>query len=88
MNTSIEALEKQSEIEKAADVMRRDGEIISLRQSIRETAENQYKEGVIKMNDYLGMLDDEFNARLNSDIHIIQYIMAVLDLQNTIGIEN
>lgn len=88
LNTSIEALEKQSEIEKAADVMRRDGEIISLRQSIRETAENQYKEGVIKMNDYLGMLDDEFNARLNSDIHIIQYIMAVLDLQNTIGIEN
>ena len=67
--------------------LRRDDEIIRLRQSIRETAENQYKEGVIKMNDYLNILDDEFNARLNQDIHAIQYIMAVLDYQNTIGTE-
>lgn len=87
LNTSVEAMQKQSEIEKAADVMERDDEIIRLRQSIRETAENQYKEGVIKMNDYLNILDDEFNARLNQDIHAIQYIMAVLDYQNTIGAE-
>ena len=87
LNTSVEAMQKQSEIEKAADVMERDDEIIRLRQSIRETAENQYKEGVIKMNDYLNILDDEFNARLNQDIHAIQYIMAVLDYQNTIGTE-
>ena len=87
LNTSVEAIQKQSEMEKAADVMGRDDEIIRLRQSIRETAENQYKEGVIKMNDYLKLLDDEFNARLNYDVHVIQYIMAVLDLQNTIGTE-
>lgn len=85
LNTSVEAVQKQSEIEKAADVMGRDDEIIRLRKSIRQTAENQYKEGVVKMNDYLKLLDDEFNARLSYDIHVIQYIMAVLDLQNTIG---
>ncbi len=87
LNTSVEALQKQSEIDKAADIMRRDEEIIRLRENIRRTAESQYKEGIIKMNEYLNLLDDEFTARLNSDIHSIQYIMAVFDLQNTTGTE-
>ena len=88
LNTSMEALQKRSEIEKMADVLSRDGEIINLRKSIREVAERQYMEGVIKMNDYLGMLDDEFNARLNFNVHNVQYAMAIYDLQNTLGTEN
>lgn len=87
LNTTVEAQQKQSEIDKAADIMQRDGEIIRLRQNIRMAAESQYKEGVLKMNEYLNLLDDEFTARLNSDIHSIQYIMAVFDLQNTTGNE-
>lgn len=85
MNTSIEAVEKECEMRKAADIMEKDDEIISLRQSIRVSAENQYREGIIKMNDYLSLLDDEYRARLDSSIHYIQYIMAVYDLQNTLG---
>ncbi|MCQ2168303.1 MAG: TolC family protein [Bacteroidales bacterium] len=88
LNTSVEAAQKQGEIEKAADVVGRDREIIEIRQSIRETAEHQYKEGVIKMNDYLSLLDEEFKARLNYHIHNIQYIMAVYDLRNTLGTDN
>jgi len=88
LNTSIEAVQKQGEIEKAADVLSRDGEIIKLRQSIRETGEIQYKEGVIKMNDYLSLLDEEFKAKLNFNLHTLQYIMACYDLQNTLGTEN
>lgn len=88
MNTSMEAIQKRGEMEKAADVMSRDEEIIRLRSSIRESAELQYKEGVMKMNDYLGMLDEEFKARVNSSVHYIQYLMAVYDLQNTLGSNN
>lgn len=88
MNTSIEAMEKESEMRKAGDIMAKDDEIISLRHRIRESAEAQYKEGIIKMNDYLSLLDDEFKARLDSSIHYIQYVMAVYDLRNTLGIEN
>lgn len=86
LNTSVEAAQKRGEIEKAADVLARDGEIIALRQNIRETAEKQYKEGVIKMNDYLSLLDEEFNARLNYNLHNVQYLMALYDLQNTLGV--
>lgn len=85
VNNSIEAVEKRSAMEKAADVMAMDEEIIALRHSISESAETQYKEGVIKMNDYLGLLDDEFKARLDANIHHIQYVMAVCDLHNTLG---
>lgn len=88
LNTSVEALQKQSEVEKAADVLERDDDIISLRRKITVTAEQQYKEGIIKMNDYLSLLDEEYKARLNYNIHGVQYTMAVLDLQNTLGIEN
>lgn len=85
LNTSVEVAQKQSEIAKAADVLARDGELIELRRRISETAERQYKEGVVKMNDYLILLDEEFNARLNYNLHQVQYTMAVYDLQNTLG---
>lgn len=88
LNTSIEAAEKQGEIDKAADVLSRDGEIIKLRQSIRETGETQYKEGVIKMNDYLSLLDEEFKAKLNFNLHTLQYLLACYDLENTLGTHN
>lgn len=88
MNTSIEAMEKEGEMRKAAYVMEKDEEIISLRQSISVSAQAQYKEGIIKMNDYLSLLDEEFRARLDSSIHYIQYVMAVYDLQNTLGKDN
>ncbi|MGM9784224.1 MAG: TolC family protein [Candidatus Cryptobacteroides sp.] len=87
LNTSVEAEQKMGEVHKAADVLSRDEEIIGLRQQIRESAECQYREGVLKMNDYLNLLDEEFKARLNGSIHSIQYTMAVLDYQNTTGNE-
>ncbi len=85
MNTTLEAMEKQSAVEKAADVLSRDKDIIDLREEILKSAAIQYQEGIIKMNDYLSILDDTFNAKLNNNIHAIQYIMAVYDLQNTTG---
>ncbi len=86
LNTSVEAAQKRSQVTKDMDVIARDEEIIELRKSIRETAEQQYKEGVIKMNDYLSLLDEEFKARLNQNVHEVQYMMDLLDLNNTLGI--
>lgn len=85
LNTTLEATQKENEMKKAAEVLACDEQIIALRENIRESAEKQYKEGIIKMNDYLNMLDEEFKARLNSNVHAIQYIMAVFDLKNTTG---
>lgn len=85
MNTSLEAIQKKSRVEKDIEILARDEEIIELRKSIREAGEEQYKGGVLKMNDYLSLLDEEFKARVNYNVHNIQYLMDLLDLNYTLG---
>ena len=85
MNTSLEAIQKKSRVEKDIEILARDEEIIELRKSIREAGEEQYKGGVLKMNDYLSLLDEEFKARVNYNVHKIQYLMDLLDLNYTLG---
>lgn len=84
-NSSVEVEQKNNAIEKARDVLDRDSEIIALRQRIREAGENQYREGTIKMNDYLSMLDEEYKAKANESMHEVQLMMAVYDMKNTLG---
>lgn len=85
LNSSVEAEQKNNAILKARDVLEKDSEIIGLRQRIRASGENQYREGTIKMNDYLSMLDEEYKAKANESMHEVQLMMAVYDMKNTIG---
>lgn len=85
LNSSVEAEQKNNAILKARDVLEKDSEIIALRQRIRASGENQYREGIIKMNDYLSMLDEEYKAKANESMHEVQLMMAVYDMKNTIG---
>lgn len=85
LNSSVEAEQKNNAIFKARDVLEKDSEIIALRQRIRASGENQYREGTIKMNDYLLMLDEEYKAKANESMHEVQLMMAVYDMKNTIG---
>lgn len=85
INSSVEAEQKNNAILKARDVLEKDSEIIGLRQRIRASGENQYREGTIKMNDYLSMLDEEYKAKANESMHEVQLMMAVYDMKNTIG---
>lgn len=85
LNSSVEAEQKNNAILKARNVLEKDSEIIGLRQRIRASGENQYREGTIKMNDYLSMLDEEYKAKANESMHEVQLMMAVYDMKNTIG---
>ena len=85
LNSSVEAEQKNNAILKARDVLEKDSEIIRLRQRIRASGENQYREGTIKMNDYLSMLDEEYKAKANESMHEVQLMMAVYDMKYTIG---
>lgn len=85
LNSSVEAEQKNNAIEKARDVLDRDSEIIALRHRIREAGENQYREGTIKMNDYLSMLNEEYKAKANESMHEVQLMMAVYDMKNILG---
>ncbi|MGM9735451.1 MAG: TolC family protein [Candidatus Cryptobacteroides sp.] len=85
LNTSVDVEDKTNEITKARDVLAKDGEIIALRQRIREAGELQYREGVLKMTDLMTMFDEEYKARLNESLHRVQLLMAVYALKDTLG---
>lgn len=84
-NTSLDALQTLTEVDKARMMLEKDDEIVALRTSIREAGEEQYRNGVIKMTDLMDMIDDEHNAKLARSIHHIQLLMAVYDMKNTLG---
>lgn len=84
-NTSLDVSQQQTEVDKARLLLEKDDEIISLRTSIREAGEEQYRNGVIKMTDLMDMIDDEHDARLARSVHHIQLLMAVYDLKDTVG---
>lgn len=84
-NTDLNATQMQSSIDKARRQLDRDKEIISLYESIRETGEEQYRNGTISMSDLMDRISDEYNARAAQSVHEIQLLMAVYDLKNCTG---
>ena len=85
LNTSIDATQKGTAVDKARLMLDKDDEIIGLRSSIREAGEEQYRNGTIRMTDLMDMIDDEHNARLAQSVHRIQLLMAIYDMKNTLG---
>lgn len=84
-NTGLDAVQMRSEIDKAKALLEKDRKIIALRESIRASGEEQYRNGVITMNDLMSRIDDEYNAKVAESIHRIQLLMAVYDLKNCLG---
>lgn len=84
-NTMLDVTDRLNTVEKAEKALEQDKEIIRLRTAIRESGEEQYKQGVIKMTDLMDMIDDEHDARIAESLHQIQLIMAVCELKNVLG---
>ena len=84
-NTGMDAEQMRSAVDKARAMLERDRKIISLRESIRSSGEDQYRDGVITMTDLMSRIDDEYNARATENVHRIQLLMAIYDLRNCMG---
>lgn len=85
MDTSMDIAEQKGVIDKLKKAISIDNDIIAMRERIRATGEEQYRNGTIKMTDLMTMMDDEHNARLVKSLHEIQLIMAVRKLDNIMG---
>ena len=66
-------------------MLEKDRKIISLRASVRASAEEQYKKGVIKMTELMDRIDEEHNARVSESLHYIQLLMAIYKLRHILG---
>ena len=77
-NLKIQSTKEMSEIVKALDVMKKDQEIIALRERISQSSSSQLDNGVITSSDFVTRLTEERHARLNYEIHRVQLAKAKL----------
>jgi len=84
-STGFALKQQNAEVAKLQELLTSDDEIISLRTSIKNTANVQLENGVINTNDYLREVNAEDQARENKLLHEIQLLMAQYTQQTTTG---
>ena len=84
-NTDLTLQQQSSEATKVQELIDTDGEIITLRESIKNTVKNQLENGTATTNDYLTAVTVEDQARQNLLLHQIQLLMALYNYRTTSG---
>jgi len=75
-NTNLSLRQQSSEVSKYQELLESDNDLIKLRESIKQTANNQLEYGTITTHDYLDYVNAENLARQNKWLHQIQLLMA------------
>ncbi len=84
-NTNYALTQQNSTITKLQELLVKDDDIISLRNSIKETAVAQLQNGVINSTDFLREANAEDLARQNKILHQTQLLLAQYTLLTTSG---
>ena len=84
-NTHLSMQQQNEDINKFESLLKSDDEIISLRESIKNTSANQLSNGIITANDYLIEINAEDQARQSKVLHEIQLLFTQYNYQNTTG---
>lgn len=84
-NTNLNLRQQNSEITKVQELIETDRDIISLRESVKNTTKIQLENGTATTNDYLISVNAEDQARQNLILHEIQLLMAQYNYQTTSG---
>jgi outer membrane protein TolC len=87
-NVGYEGRQKETEIERFAQLKASDDEIIDLRIRIKQTAYVQLENGVIDSREYLREVQAENLARQAKVLHEMRLLAAQYDLQTTHGTPN
>jgi len=84
-NINIDLENKKAAILKAEENLKRDTEIISLRDDIVKSASSQLDNGVITSSEYLTQLNAQSKARLDKEVHEIELVKAKIEYKTTLG---
>ncbi|HEX2920252.1 MAG TPA: TolC family protein [Bacteroidales bacterium] len=79
---------KESEITSLEKMTVTDSELLKLRKKISASAESQHENGIITATEYLNILNNERQAAINSEIHIINLAFARAEYLNISGQES
>jgi outer membrane protein TolC len=84
-NTQLSLVQQQAEQNKLEELIKADGEIIALRNSIKVTANTQLENGTITVIDYVAYVNAEDQAKQNQLLHQIQLLMTQYITQTLSG---
>ncbi len=84
-NVNLQSSQEVEAIKQYHTMMLNDEEIISLRSSVRQSAESKFEQGIIDVNDLLQEIIRENQARIAHSIHEIEMLRNIYELRNTIN---
>jgi outer membrane protein TolC len=85
LNTSISLSQQNIEVSKYRTLVTTDDEIISLRETVKNTSKSQLENGTVTTNDFLADVNAEDQAKQSRILHNIQLLMAQYNYQTTSG---
>ena len=82
-NNHLEQIQQNENMERYRQLMAHDGEIISLRQSVRKAAESKLAHGIIDVNDLVREINQENAAYIQQSVHEIEMLKEIYDNKYT-----
>ncbi|CEN39037.1 TolC family protein [Capnocytophaga cynodegmi] len=84
-NTNLVLKQQNADIAKMQDLIETDKSIVTLRESVKNTTQNQLTYGTATTNDYLIAVNAEDQAKQSLILHEIQLLMTEYNAQTTAG---
>ena len=84
-NLDMALSKEKNEIEKLAELLDNDKQIIALRERISKTKASQLKNGVITTTDYVKELNAETIAKISQSLHELQRLKAIVNYNTLKG---
>lgn len=85
LNNRLEVIRVNDEIARLRQLIKSDGEIVSLRSDVRRAEESKLRNGVIDIHRLVERITDENVASQNKIIHNIELLKTIYDLKNTVN---
>ena len=82
-NNNLEQIEQNENIARYQKLMVQDGEIITLRQAVRKSAESKLAHGIIDVNDLVREINQEHAACVQQSVHEIEMLKEIYDNKYT-----
>ncbi|MCY1528972.1 hypothetical protein D9M68_640960 [compost metagenome] len=84
-NTNLTLKQQNADITKMQELIETDKSIVTLRESVKNTTQNQLVYGTATTNDYLIAVNAEDQAKQSLILHEIQLLMTTYNAQTTAG---
>ncbi len=84
-NTNLTQKQQSSDIVEDIELVKKDDDIVNLRESVKKASQAQLENGVLSAHDYITEVNAEDEARQNRILHEMQLLQAQYSYQNTMG---